>query len=97
MEIKAVGIREAKKKFSKLVEFVRNGNEVTLTDRGKPVCKIVPIAPQEISFNERIRRLEEQGMIEPASGHRGKKLPTRLLLRKGLAQKYLKEDRKHVP
>jgi len=95
METTVVGIREAKIHLSRLVKLVRNGNEVTLTDRGKPVCKIVPIAPQALSFSERIGRLEEQGMIESTSRPRMKKLPPPLPLEKGLAQKYLQEDRNH--
>jgi prevent-host-death family protein len=95
MKTTVVGIRDAKIHLSKLVKLVRNGNEVTLTDRGKPVCKIVPITPQSLSFDERIRRLEEQGVIAPASGACMKKLPPPLPLEKGLAQKYLQEERNH--
>lgn len=97
METTVVGIREAKIHLSRLVKLVRNGNEVTLTDRGRPVCKIVPVAPQSLSFEERVGRLEEQGIIEPLSGTRMKKSPPPLPLRKGLAQKYLQEDRNHGP
>lgn len=95
METKIVGIRDAKIHLSRLVKLVRNGNEVTLTDRGKPVCKIVPITPQSLSFDEQIRRLEEQGVIEPISGAPMEKLPPPLPVEKGLAQKYLQEDRNH--
>lgn len=95
MKTMVVGIRDAKIHLSRLVKVVRNGNEVTLTDRGKPVCKIVPITPQSLSFEERICRLEEQGIIEPTTGARMEKLPPALPLEKGLAQKYLQEDRNH--
>ncbi len=37
-----VGIREAKNNLSKLVDAVRKGKEVFLTNRGERVAKIVP-------------------------------------------------------
>jgi prevent-host-death family protein len=37
-----VGIREAKNNLSKLVDAVRRGEEVFLTNRGERVAKIVP-------------------------------------------------------
>ncbi len=40
-----VGIYEAKSKLSRLVEKVEAGEEVVLTRHGRPVAKIVTIAP----------------------------------------------------
>ena len=40
-----VEIDEAKSKLSQLVEKVKAGEEVILTRRGRPVAKIVNIAP----------------------------------------------------
>jgi prevent-host-death family protein len=37
-----VGIREAKNNLSKLVDAVRHGEEVFLTNRGQRVAKLVP-------------------------------------------------------
>lgn len=37
----AIGIYEAKSRFSKLVKQVESGQEVVLTRRGKPVAKLV--------------------------------------------------------
>jgi prevent-host-death family protein len=59
-----VGLREANQKFSKLVRAVRRGKEVILTDRGKPVARLVPIATA--STEDRIRRMEESGFLIPA-------------------------------
>jgi prevent-host-death family protein len=36
------GIREARQNLSALIEEVRKGHEVTITDRGKPVARLVP-------------------------------------------------------
>ena len=40
-----VGIYEAKSKLSQLVEKAEAGEEVILTRRGRPVAKIVTVAP----------------------------------------------------
>ena len=40
-----VGIYEAKSKLSRLVEKAEAGEEVVLTRRGRPVAKIVTVAP----------------------------------------------------
>jgi prevent-host-death family protein len=40
-----VGIYEAKSKLSRLVEKAEAGEEVILTRRGRPVAKIVTVAP----------------------------------------------------
>lgn len=93
METMIVGIRDAKMNLSKLVKLVQDGNEVLLTDRGKPVGKIVPVAPQTFSLAERLKRLEERGTIERISGERMKKIPPPLPLESGLARKLLREDR----
>lgn len=54
MHIINAGIREAKIHLSKLLKHVKNGNEVILTDRGRPVGKIVPLKTEELSLEERI-------------------------------------------
>ena len=40
-----VGIYEAKSKLSQLVEKAEAGEEIVLTRRGRPVAKIVNVAP----------------------------------------------------
>lgn len=93
MQPKSVGIREAKMQLSKLLKLVKEGNEVILTDRGQPVGKIVPIETRHLPLKARIRKLEDQGVLEPPSDKRLKQVPLPIPVTDGLAQKYLKEDR----
>lgn len=87
-----VGIREAQAHLSRYLRSVRQGNEIILTDRNRPVGKIVPIPAEELSLADRIRRLEDKGMIEPKqAGCRSS--PSPLPLPQGLAQALLQEDR----
>ncbi len=59
-----IGIREARINFSKLIKDVRSGMEITITDRGDPVAKIIPAEGQTLSLGERIKNYENCGLIE---------------------------------
>jgi prevent-host-death family protein len=41
-----VNLFDAKNRLSALVDQAEDGQEVTITRRGKPVARLVPIAPQ---------------------------------------------------
>lgn len=88
-----VGIREAKIHLSKYLKMVRQGHEVTLTDRGRPVGKIVPITAGELSLEERIRYLEEKGVLAPAPQGKKSVLSSPVPVPPDAAQRYLQEDR----
>ena len=93
METTVVGIRDAKINLSKLLKLVQDGNEVLLTDRGRPVGKIVPVPRRSLAFEERLKGLEERGLIERRHKKRMTKVPPPLPLEKGLAQKMLQRHR----
>jgi prevent-host-death family protein len=40
--MKVAGIREARQNLSALIEEVRKGHEITITDRGRAVARLVP-------------------------------------------------------
>jgi len=40
--VRTAGIRQARQELSAILEEVRKGREVVLTDRGRPVARIVP-------------------------------------------------------
>lgn len=60
-----VGLREANMHFSKYLKIVRDGQDVIVTERGTPVAIIKPLIKEETSENK-IRRLEEQGVLRRA-------------------------------
>ena len=45
--MKQAGIREARQNLSALIEEVRKGREITITDRGRAVARLVPPLPPE--------------------------------------------------
>ena len=40
--MKEAGIREVRQNLSALIEEVRKGREITITDRGRPVARLMP-------------------------------------------------------
>ncbi len=56
-------ISETKAKLSALLDRVKAGEEVTITDRGVPVARIVPLPTTDVDWDERLERLERQGVI----------------------------------
>ena len=46
--MRAVNIHEAKTHLSRLIARVARGEEIILAKAGRPVAKIVPIAPQVV-------------------------------------------------
>jgi len=61
-----MGLREANQLFSKAIKAVKAGKEVVLTERGKPIAVIKPFK-QEETLEEKIRRLEAEGLLRAAS------------------------------
>ena len=40
--MREAGVREARQQLTSLLDDVRNGREVLITDRGRPVARLVP-------------------------------------------------------
>jgi prevent-host-death family protein len=48
-----VGVSDAKTRFSKLLEKVEGGQEITITRHGHPVAKLVPLRAKSIPEQRR--------------------------------------------
>jgi len=88
-----IGVREAKINLSKLLKQIKQGREVILTERGTPVGKIVPMPRESLSLAERLRKMEEEGLLEPQGKGERRKIPPPLPVPEGIAQQYLQEER----
>ena len=93
MQVASVGIRVAKMHLSKYIKMVQQGTEVIITDRGRPVGKIIPIQTRELPLYERIKRMEDLGLIDPITEKSLTKIPPPIPVAEGIAQKLLQEDR----
>jgi len=96
MSSRTIGIREAKANLSKYLQSIKQGNEIIITDRGRPVGKIVPLQPGELSLAARLQKLSESGLIETVHPPRAARKPAPPIpLPDDLAQRLLQEDRGH--
>lgn len=89
---RTIGVRDAKARLSEILRDVGRGGRWTITDRGRPVAVLVPPTLATLTLPDRIRRLEEHGLIEPLD-HEPEPLPPPLPLERGLASRWLREDR----
>ncbi len=87
----SVGIREAKMHFSRLLRQVQEGEEIVITDHGRPVGKISRIRSRRGSLADLERDLEMRGIIEKRAAL--KPLPRPAKVPAGSAQRFLQEDR----
>jgi prevent-host-death family protein len=90
---RTAGVRDAKARLSQLLRDVQLGQEWLITERGKPIARLVPISQDRAPLEERLRRLEDAGLIERAA-QRVLPLPPPLPLERGLAGRMLDEDRR---
>ena len=56
-----VGIRAFKARLSEYMQQVKNGQSIVITEHGKPVGRILPVAA---SLEERIEELRKAGLVE---------------------------------
>jgi prevent-host-death family protein len=71
MTMKAISVVELKRRLSAYLDAVRNGDEVVVTDRGRPVARLVPIASED-ALGRRIGDLVREGRAKPAAGRLAK-------------------------
>ncbi len=57
-----LGLREANQHFSKAIKAVRTGQDVILTERGRPVAVIKPIK-EEQDEETALKRMADEGLI----------------------------------
>jgi prevent-host-death family protein len=57
-------ISETKAKLSALLERVKAGESITITDRGNPVAQLVPLVElDDAEWEARVMKLEHEGLI----------------------------------
>lgn len=68
----SAGIAELKARLSEYLSRVKAGEEVLVTDRGRPVARLVPIGqdvgPMDEAERARLRAMEREGLLRLGSG-----------------------------
>jgi prevent-host-death family protein len=57
--MKTVGIADLKARLSEHLRSVRKGRTLTVLDRGTPIARIVPCAPEAVEVRRAVRRLRD--------------------------------------
>jgi len=92
--MKTAAVSKLKAYLREYLNQVKAGNEVLITDRGKPVAKLAPISRAR-EGRESLARMEKQGLIRLGSGKLSKRfwsLP-RPQDPEGLVRKTLMDER----
>lgn len=64
-----VSIREMKNRLSKYLKLVQTGKDVVITDRGRPVARLMPVKPAaEETEAEVIERIKALPWVRPGNG-----------------------------
>lgn len=81
------GVRELRDHLSRYLDLVRDGREVTVTDHGKAVARLVPLdQPRTID------RLVAEGLVTPAPVTKRQRTPRRVTA-KGTVSDLVAEQR----
>jgi prevent-host-death family protein len=65
--MKTTAVSELKARLSSYLNLVKSGAEVLVTDRGKPVARIVPVGEKSRQRGT-LSRMEKDGLIKLGSG-----------------------------
>lgn len=91
-----VSIREMKNRLSKYLKLAREGKDVVITDRGRPVARLTIVEPSAKDAEaEYVRRIQALPWVRPGNGGKvkGAKHPVRLRPGDKTAAEMVLEDR----
>lgn len=66
--MKTAAVAKLKASLSKYLAQVKGGEEILITERGKPVAKIVPLARDASAFPAHLLDLERAGVVRLGKG-----------------------------
>ena len=69
--MESAGVAQLKARLSEYLSRVKAGEEVLVTDRGRPVARLVPVGAGQVPDDAelaRLRELERDGLVRLGSG-----------------------------
>ena len=84
-----VGVRDLKNNLSRYLDRVRDGEEVIVTDRGRPIARLAALDHPTNRLNDLIAA----GLVRPAK-RRGRQAPTRRVRPAGSVSDLVAEQRR---
>lgn len=71
----SAGIKELKNQLSRYLSFVKKGEDVLITERGKVIARIIFENPHKTSLRKTLHPLIMQGLITYPTNHINKNVP----------------------
>ena len=71
----SVGIRELKNNLSRYLARVKRGQEVVVTERGKPIARLVKEPPEKSAARKGLEELAAKGLVTMPERERRKDVP----------------------
>lgn len=62
-----IGIREFKDRLSEILQRANQGEQITITNHGQPICLLSPVKVEEIKRSEFLERAIAEGRVRPAT------------------------------
>ena len=62
-----IGIREFKDRLSEILQRANQGEQITITNHGQPLCLLSPVKVEEIKRSEFLERAIAEGRVRPAT------------------------------
>ena len=62
-----IGIREFKDRLSEILQRAHQGELITITNHGQPLCLLTPVKVEEINQSEFLKRAVAEGWVKPAT------------------------------
>ena len=75
--MESVGIADLKARLSQYIAMTKNGEEILVTDRGRPVARLVPVGAQPEAHPAHLEEMGRRGELRIGPGGRPASLPPR--------------------
>ena len=59
-------VQEARERLSEILRKVQEGEKVVISDEGRDVAEVRAVRKKPVSLDDKLRELEEEGIISPA-------------------------------
>jgi len=73
--MRKTGIKELKNRLSYYLASVKAGEDIIVTDRGRPIARIIPETPQNSSWKQAIQPLVAKGVVRLPTQQIDKDIP----------------------
>jgi len=70
--LESAGVADLKARLSEYLARVKSGEEVLVTDRGRPIARLVPVGAEAVADDEaevaRLAAMQREGLVRLGSG-----------------------------